>query len=58
MRHGHAPLTVRWHWPIWDLLGFLHADLRRQGLRTYKPRPPVPLTTTPVTFTDPWDGIS
>lgn len=36
VRHGHPPREVAWNWPIWMLLGFVHAEMRRNGLRTYR----------------------
>lgn len=58
MRCGHDPRQVGWHWPLWQLLGFIHAELRRQGLRTYKASAWRAIATDAplpaVDFDDPW----
>lgn len=58
VRCGHDPRVVGWHWPLHQLLGFIHAEMRRNGLRTYKPHAwqPVALDAKPppVEFEDPW----
>lgn len=49
VRHGHSPRAVGWEWPIWQTLGFVHAEMRRNGLRTYKVhgRPRIDLDAPP-----------
>lgn len=60
MRCGHDPRTVGWHWPLHRLLAYVHAELRRQGLRTYRPSAWQPILTDErpaVSIDDPWAGI-
>jgi hypothetical protein len=49
---------VGWEWPIWTLLGFVHAEMRRNGLRTYKvqgrPRIDLDAPVTPVELDLEW----
>gem|GEM_PF-3168908 len=44
MSHGHDPYVVGWQWPLKLLLRFLHAELRKQGVRTYKLTGRTPVT--------------
>jgi hypothetical protein len=35
VRCGHDPDVVSWSWPFLRLLRFIHADLRRNGVKCY-----------------------
>lgn len=61
MRCGHDPRQVGWFWPIYLLLGFVHVEMRRQGMRTYRPsayhRIKLEDTFQPVEIEDSWAEI-